>query len=198
MESKTIALVVAFAAVAIVLNAVRIPTIYWSQVFYQFSQIPIIAVFFLFGVRTGVLVGAINWLGAITLFPLGLNGIVAYSMDFISLLITLLGLYFATRLIAKRTGEGKFSQRKLIVFLTGIGVAFRGSIMPLVDFSVLYHVLLPLFFGVSLPEIVIIGLVPVFVLYNVTTVLYTVPIAFILATKASRYLNIQINLIKQA
>jgi len=70
--------------------------------------------------------------------------------------------------------------------------------MPLVDFSVLYHVLLPLFFGVSLPEIVIIGLVPVFVLYNVTTVLYTVPIAFILATKASRYLNIQINLIKQA
>ena len=197
MESKTIALVVAFAAVAIALNAVRIPTIYWTQIFYQFSQIPIVAAFLLFGVRIGVFVGVINWIGAITLFPLGLNGVVAYSMDFVSLMIMFLGLYLATRLISQRPEAEKFSQRKMLVYLTGICVAFRGGIMPFVDFSVLYHVLLPLFFGITLPEIAIIRLVPVFVVYNITTVLYTVPIAFILATKAGRYLNIQLSLIKQ-
>ncbi|MGD6853410.1 MAG: hypothetical protein ACQCN6_15225, partial [Candidatus Bathyarchaeia archaeon] len=108
MQSKAIALTIVFAAIAIALNTVRIPTIYWSRNFYQFSQIPIVVAFILFGVAIGVLVGLLNLLGAIALFPLGLNGVVAYSMDFISLLVMFAGLYIAGKLMINKRSKPRF------------------------------------------------------------------------------------------
>jgi len=61
--------------------------------------------------------------------------------------------------------------------------------MPLIDYGLLYHILLPLFLGTSIPEAYIVGLVPGFILYNVTVALYTVPIAYLVATKVNSYLK---------
>ena len=189
MQSKTVAVAVVFAAVAIALNAIRIPTIYWSRNFYGVSQIPVIIVFLLFGISVGVLVGVLNWLGALALFPLGLNGVVAYSMDFISLLVMFLGLYLASKI--GRYYETGVIQKRQLLSLTGITSIVRGGIMPFVDYGLLYHVFLPLFFDITLPEIVLVGMFPVFIFYNVSTALYSIPIAYIIAKKTSKYLNIK-------
>ncbi|MCW3999881.1 MAG: hypothetical protein NWE93_06555 [Candidatus Bathyarchaeota archaeon] len=195
MQSKAVALTITFAAIAIALNAVRIPTIFWARNFFQFSQIPIVVAFLLFGLTVGILVGFLNLLGALALFPLGLNGVVAYSMDFVSLLVMFVGLYLASKLVNGRSLARLGFVVTPLVSLTASALLLRGSIMPLIDYSVLYHVLIPTFFGLTFPEVALLGLVPIFVLYNIVTVLYTVPIAYMVASKASKHLNIQPNIL---
>ena len=194
MKSRTVTVIIVFTAVAVVLNVIRIPTVYWSQNFYQFSQIPIIAAFILFGVKIGITVGVLNWLSALALFPLGLNGFVSYSMDLISLMIMFLGLYLAACLCSRKLIDKWSKQNKLLILITGFAFIFRGGIMPLVDYGVLYHVLLPLFFGIALPETLVLGLIPIFIIYNVTTVLYTVPVAYLIAIKTGKFLNLDLSL----
>jgi uncharacterized membrane protein len=198
MKSRTVTTIIVFTAVAVVLNVIRVPTIYWSQNFYQFSQIPIVAAFILFGVKIGIIIGVLNWLSALTLFPLGLNGVVAYSMDLISLMIMFLGLYLAACFCSRRIINRRSNKNKLLMVLTGFATIFRGGIMPLVDYGVLYHVLLPLFFGITLPETVVLGLMPIFIIYNVTTILYTVPAAYLIAVKTGKFLNLNLSLVHQS
>ena len=69
--------------------------------------------------------------------------------------------------------------------------------MPLIDYGITYRVLLPLVLGTSIPETYIALLVPSFVLFNATVPLYTVPIAYIVATEVSSYLKIETRLLKQ-
>jgi len=63
--------------------------------------------------------------------------------------------------------------------------------MPIIDYAVLYSVLLPLVLNTSIPEAYILALVPSFVIYNVTSTLYAVPIAYITAKRVSEYLKIE-------
>ncbi len=74
MKTKSIALVATFAAVAIALNAFRIPSVFYPGTFLQFSQIPIVIAFLLFGPKIGILVGLLNVAGGIALFPAGAAG----------------------------------------------------------------------------------------------------------------------------
>lgn len=192
MNAKSIALTITFGAVAIALNAVRIPTIFYPGVPYQLSQIPILVAFLLFGTEIGVLVGVLNVAGGLALFPLGPSGIIIYPMDLVSVLIMFAGLYVASRFIRlNEEREGSVFWKKPVVGLTTFATAFRGGIMPLIDYGVIYHVLLPLVLGLRLPEAYIAGLVPAFILYNVTVPLYTVPIAYIVAKRTSKYLEIE-------
>jgi hypothetical protein len=62
--------------------------------------------------------------------------------------------------------------------------------MPMVDFGLLFHFLVPLFLGVSLTDDAILGLVPAFVLYNLIVAFYTVPVAYFLAQKIGKALRI--------
>ena len=62
--------------------------------------------------------------------------------------------------------------------------------MPIIDYAVLYTILLPIALGISIPESYIIALVPAFILYNVTSTLYAVPIAYLIARKVSKQLKI--------
>ncbi len=62
--------------------------------------------------------------------------------------------------------------------------------MPIVEYFVLYGVLFPLVLGTDIPRAYAAGLVPSFVLYNVTVSLYTVPIAWVLAMKVNRQLRL--------
>ena len=60
MNAKQLALVIAFAALAIALNAIRIPAFFWPGNFFTLSEIPVVIAFLLFGVRIGVFVGFLN------------------------------------------------------------------------------------------------------------------------------------------
>jgi hypothetical protein len=67
--------------------------------------------------------------------------------------------------------------------------------MPFFDYAT-YRFLVPPVYGISLPEAYIVGLVPAFVLYNVAVSIYTVPIAYIAATKVGKYLKITPHFLK--
>jgi hypothetical protein len=195
MEAKSIALTIVFSSIAIALNLVKIPVIFYPGTFYQISQIPIVAAFLLFGARIGILIGVLNIAGGLVLFPLGPAGLIIYSMDFISLLLMFAGLYVASRFMKGDAESERLPiwQKPIFGFTAG-AIAFRGGIMPFIDYGVVFHILLPLILGINRPESAIVGLMPVFILYNITVSIYTIPIAYLVAVKVGKYLKIELPL----
>jgi riboflavin transporter FmnP len=197
MNSKSIALVITFAAVAIALNAIRIPTVFYPGTYFQFSQIPVVIAFLLFGVRTGVLVGLLNLAGGLALFPIGVAGLIVYPADFLSSLLMIAGIWIAR----KFTNYGNESRRFPVFKKPAIGlilgaIALRTGIMPFFDFAVVYHFLVPLIFGIRPSEGYILGLVPAFVLYNAIVSFYTVSAAYVVAAKVSKHLKIETSFLR--
>jgi riboflavin transporter FmnP len=193
MNTKSIALIITFAAVAIALNAVRIPSVFDPGASYQFSQIPIVVAFLLFGVRIGLFVGILNMAGGLLLFSTGPGSIISYPMGLVSVLVMFAGLFVGSRFITKN-GESRYTA----IGLTFSAAVLRGCLMPFVDYGLLYHVLVPLILGVSPPEAFIAGLVPAFILYNVTVPLYTIPVAYIVATKVGKNLKMEPRFLRKA
>jgi riboflavin transporter FmnP len=189
MNARSIALIISFAAIAMVLNTVRIPTIYWPGFSYYFSEIPIVVAFLLFGINIGFLVEVVQLAGQMVLFPAGPAGLVIYPMGFVAVLLMFAGLYVASRFTGrKETPQNFLNGSNSIIYLTTFAVAFRGAIMPLIDYGITYRVLLPLVLGVSIPETYIAALVPAFVLFNVTVPLYTIPVGCLIARRVSKHL----------
>lgn len=193
MNTKSIALIITFSAVAIALNAIRIPSVFNPGASYQITQIPIVVAFLLFGARIGFLVGIFNMVGGLLLFSTGPSSIISYPMGLVSVLVMFAGLYAGSRFI---TNNMKSLHTASV--LTFFAVVLRGCLMPFVDYGVLYHILVPLVLGVNLPEAYIVGLVPAFILYNVTAALYTIPFAYIVATKVGNYLKIEPRFLRKA
>src|SRR5512136_231357 len=102
MNTKSVTLIITFAAVAIALNAVRIPTFYWPGMFYTLCDIPIVIVFLLFGFKIGLMVEGIHVLGQEIFFPVGPGAVVAYPMGFVTNLLMVSGIYVASRFIAHK------------------------------------------------------------------------------------------------
>ncbi len=70
MKTKSIAIVIAFATIAISLNAVKIHTTLPRNL-CQISEIPVIIAFLLFGAKIGIFVGLVNLVGQLAFFLLG-------------------------------------------------------------------------------------------------------------------------------
>jgi riboflavin transporter FmnP len=191
MKTKSIALAITFAAVAIALTAIKIPTLFYPGGFFRFSQIPIMVAFLLFGFRVGALVGFVTLIGQIAVFPSGANAIfIAYPMEFLSSLLMMAGMYFSKRLInSDDSGKTSFF-KKPMMGLTIFATLFRGSIMPFVDYIVVFQVLVPLVMQIDPPAAYVVGLVPSFIVYNLIVPLYTIPAAYVVAKRASRSLKV--------
>jgi riboflavin transporter FmnP len=194
MKSKHLALVVAFAALAIGLNAIKIPAFFWPGNFLTLSDVPVVIAFLLFGVRVGLFVGFLNLLGQLAFFLINPAYLVAYPMGFVATLLMLFGVYLACRFIGIKD-QRSWGDRKKIIYATAFSIAFRAGIMPFIDYKIFYGLLLPLF-GYSIPESYVIGLMPVFIFFNLIVALYTIPIAFIVATQVRRSLKLQAVLLK--
>ena len=198
MDPKSVALVITFAAVAIALNAIRIPTIFRPGGFFQFNQIPIVVAFLLFGGRIGMLVGILNLAGGFALFPLGPTGLLVYPMDFLSLLIMFVGMHLASKLNIHANNSSKIPLfRKHAVGLISGATLARSGLMPFVDYAVA-STLIPLIIGIKLPQAYILGLFPAYVLYNVIVSLYVVFIAYIIAAKVGEHMNLEFRLFSNA
>jgi riboflavin transporter FmnP len=198
MNTKSIALVASFAAIAIALNVVKVPVFYLPGLSYTPIEIPVVVAFLLLGFKVGVLVEVLHVLGQLLFFPAGPAGFAVYPMGLVAVLLMFVGVYFASRFLTRKAGSKEtLDRKKSTIYLTAFAAAFRGGLMPLIDYGLLYHILLPLFLGTSIPEAYIVGLVPGFILYNVTVALYTVPIAYLVATKVSSYLRIETRFLQQ-
>ncbi len=192
MTAKSIALIATFAALAIVLNTIRIPTFYWPGWFYTLSDIPVIVAFLIYGFKVGILVEAIQILGQEIFFPVGPGGLVVYPMGLLVVPLMVFGIYSSKKFLAHRVHvAGQASERKTTLYLTGFAVAFRGSIMPIVDVFILYQILLPIVLGRVIPVTYVMGLVPAIVVYNITSALYAVPVAYLVAKRTNKVLAIK-------
>lgn len=190
MDTKTIALIVAFSALTIVLNAIRIPTIYWPGFFYRVYEIPIVVAFLLFGPTVGICVTILNLLGQMMFFPIP-GGIVAYPFGLIAILVMMLGVYLANMIIKRRfPAASTLREGRIVLYLTVLGVVFRTAIMPFLDFGVLYHFLLPMALSRSFTEAYMIGLVPGMIVFNATVPLYTIPISYFVAKRVNKSLRL--------
>ena len=139
MNSKSIALVSLFAALAIALNIIRIPTIYFPGYFYSIFDIPILVAFIVYGFKIGYFVEIIHIIGQEIFFPVGVAGLVIYPMGIVVHTLMFSGIYFANRLINQKIIAGKkISIKKQSLYFTGLSTFFRGTKMPLIDFSILF------------------------------------------------------------
>lgn len=191
MNAKSYALIAVFSALAIVFNTVRIPALYHPNFAYPLFNIPVLIAFILYGFKIGFLVEIIHILGQEIFFPTGPGGIVTYPMGLVIHAFMFFGIYTASKFIHRKIALGKkVGEKKKIFYYTGLSTILRGGLMPIIDYAVLTKLLLPLALGRTFPEDFIIALIPFVVLYNVTSTLYEVPIAYFIAKKTSNYMKI--------
>lgn len=172
MNTKRIALVAVFAALAIVLNPdvsrISIPSPFFGLP-YQVWEIPIFVAFLVVGPVPGLFVALIGSLALLALHPniVGFGGIVAC-------LAMLGGFYLASKLVIRNTTPEKphSTKRALIATTTG-GVIFRAGIMAIQNYY-----MLPL---MGYPQSVLVSVViPIVALFNATEPLYVIPISYFL------------------
>ena len=196
MNAKQIGLIITFAAIAIALNAIKIPAFFWPGNFFTLSDILVVIAFILFGVKIGVLVGLFNLLGQLMFFMISPVYLVAYPMGFVATLLMLFGVYLGSKLIGRKALLIEMGWKKSTLVLTAFAFLFRGLIMPLIDFQIFYRTLIPIFTGNTIPLSYVVGLIPVFILFNSISALYTVPIAYTVSKKVGKFMKLELALFK--
>jgi hypothetical protein len=189
IKVRSIAMIALFAASALALDTIRIPTFYWPGLTYSFSAISITIAFLLFGLKFAVLTETLHVAGQLVIFPIGPPGFVVYTTGFVAVLLMLAGTYIATLYISrKELSKSPLKKGKQVILLTATGTALRAGIMPFFTYVMFQSFVFSLFLRSTIPESSIIMLA---LLYNVTSTLYTVPVACILAQKVSKPLGIE-------
>jgi riboflavin transporter FmnP len=135
MNTRVIAMVIAFAAVTVILNPrfsrIAIPSFLFGLRF-QVWEIAVVAAFFLLGLKPGIAIALLN-----TVILLAISPGVPFNnplVNLVAILSTLLGVYLAYRFIARKgSQEAPTFGRKLIVSSTLLGTLLRVVIMiPLI------------------------------------------------------------------
>ena len=179
MKTRDLAAIAVFSALAIVLNfSFRIPAPYATFLVYQIWEIPILAAFFLFGFTVLFFVTGVN-LVILFLFFQGdsILGPVYWLAAWLSMMA---GIGLIKILLDRRALKNVAITAALY---TAFGVAFRTAVMILVNYSALRF---PPPLGFSLPELVIVGYVPLIAFFNATLALYTIPLSYSLAQVVAR------------
>jgi riboflavin transporter FmnP len=190
VNTKSIALVAVFASIAVVLNpaisGLGIPYPPFPSLIFNVWEIPLIAVFLLFGFKFGISVTAINALFLFAVWPGPSRPFYAIGTVF-SALSMMLGIYAMFKVIGHRIpGETLANRTKIVVSATVFA-----SLLRIIILAIYMYVLLksPVY---NLPDTVILTVVlPWQAVYNIAQPIITVPLAFIIARVVNN--NIEIN-----
>jgi riboflavin transporter FmnP len=175
VNTKTVAGVVIFAALTIVLNLspTKIPFPPLPFLIYQLWEIPIVAAFLLYGTAALILIATINTAALLAIFPGGLPTGPLYNLA--AVLSMILGIGIIKILVARHSPK---NDAIVAALFTTFGVAFRTAFMTLMNYSLIRF---PPPVGYSLPEGLIIAYIPLIAVFNATLALYTIPIGYSLA-----------------
>lgn len=184
MDTKTIALIIVFAALSIALTPVAVPAVYLIGFFYRFWEIPIVVAFLLLGPKSGVTVTLLRTLAELTLFP-GPTGVIGPIAALGGTLSMLMGIYLADRLLKRKTSRDKNYGTKSVTYFTALGAVSRMTIVPFIMYPV-WRFLLPR----ALSDAQIMALVPPLMLFALTLCLYTIPIGYLIAKIVSKTLAV--------
>jgi riboflavin transporter FmnP len=175
LNTKTLAAIVVFAALAIALNLspIKIPAPYAPYLIYQIWEIPIVTAFLLFGAAVGVLIAVVNTLALFAFFPGALPTGPMYNLA--AVLSMLLGIGLTSIVLKKR-----FATHETVVaaLYTTSGVIFRTAFMDLVNYSLLRF---PPPVGYGFDEAAVLASLPLVTIFNLTLALYTIPIGYSVA-----------------
>jgi riboflavin transporter FmnP len=186
MDTKIIALTAIFAALAIVLNPaisrIAVPAPFATGLAYTLTEIPLVIVLFLAGYKSGVAAGLIAYLATLAFYP---TYIVVWGI--VAGLSMLTGVYLGYRLATRNVAQEKTpSTMKTVVFCTVSGIIFRTVVMAIQNYILLRYPVI----GMNLPESVIIAIIPPVALFNITLVLYVVPIGYFIAKTINKHLKL--------
>lgn len=171
---------VSFAGIAIVLNpaisGLGIPYPPFPSLIFNIWEIPVIAVFLLFGFRFGMSVAAINALFLFAVWPGPSRPFYAIGTVF-SAFSMMLGVFVMFKLFGYKIHPEKLADRtKLVAAATFSAVALRIAILAPYMYFLLRS---PVY---SLPDPFIVTFVlPWQAIYNVAQPIITVPLAFVIA-----------------
>jgi riboflavin transporter FmnP len=196
LDTRAIAVAIAFAAVTVVLNPAfsgfAVPAPFLPYLSYYIWEIPITAAFFLIGPKYGISIVFLNALTLMVAFP-G-SSFIHPPFSIISGSSMLLGAYLGYRLVVRGVRENAaVPWTKLTTYATGLGILFRVVVMTFVNYVAL-HYLSKAMVGVELQEAGIIAVLPLVVLFNITIALYTIPIGCAIAKIISKNLRMNINI----
>jgi riboflavin transporter FmnP len=190
VNTKELALIIAFAALAIVLNPVilGIGVPFFSQI-YNVWEIVVMAAFLLMGFKGGISVALLNAAFLFSVYP-GPSRALFPLVNTIAVSSMMVGIYFANQLTRKNSQDQPPSKARKITLYTAFAITFRLIAMLPITYTLLhYHI------GVTPPSesaIFMIAL-PLQTFYHVTITLYTVPISYFIAKIVSKNLKIGIN-----
>ena len=186
LNTRAIALTIAFAALTIALTPVAVPAVYLTGFFYRLWEIPIVAAFLLLGPKIGVTVAVLRTLAELTLFP-GPTGVLGPPIALLLTLSMLLGIYSADRLLKRKASQDKNLGIKPVTYFTSFGTLCRTVVVPFVMYA-MYRFLLPLG-GPSFSDAQIMALMPAFMVFALTLSLYTIPVGYLIARTVGRNLK---------
>jgi len=193
MNTRSIAIIITFTALCIVLIPLRIPAVYWPGFYYYWWEIPIIAAFLLFGFKVALSISVLNTLARMVI-GVSPNPLLLPLIGFQPLIVMLFGVYLAQKLIQRQFLKGKsISDARKGVYVTALGVAVRAAIMPFIDYAY-YYTLFPFFLGRTFSEAYIIAILPGIVLFNILVPLYGVSIGYLVAKTVGKSLKIGLEL----
>ncbi len=188
MNTKALAAVIILTAAAIALNPIKIPTIFWPGQYYRLWEIPLIIVFFLFGLKLALLATTLYAVAHVTILS-AMVGPIAFPWVIVLMLSTFLGLSLFVKFSKQKSANQGNTSKKPLFYSVFLGTLTRLAIMPFIDLA-MYKFLLPIFVGNSFPDSYILGLVPAIVFFNLTVPLYSIPLAFLIAKTINKNLNI--------
>ncbi len=190
MNAKEVALCSVFAAVAIALDRFRIPAVFAPLQFY-FWEIPIIIALLLFGFKVGFSIAAITAFGQALIYPRALGFLFPF-WNLLAMSTFIVSVTLVKQILDRRKNDVttmNYNRIKPIIYLTSISMAVRLLVMPFVNFF-MYKYMMPIFVGQSFSDVAIIAMVPSSMIFDVILTLYTIPIAYMIAKKVYKILNV--------
>ncbi len=176
MDTKRVALVAVFAALAIVLSPgvsrISIPSPFFGLP-YEVWEIPIFVAFLMFGPRFGLLVAAVGSATLLAFRPtfIAVSGVLAcFAM--------LTGFLLAYKLVTRNDSlqSTPVSTRKTLIAITAGGIIFRVWVMAVQNYFVL-----PYAFPAMSQSALVSVVIPLVAVFNATEPLYVIPVSFFLA-----------------
>jgi len=192
MNTKALAMSIALAVVAMVLNpavtGVKIPSPFLTGLYYQFWDIPIIVAFLLLGFRYASLSSILNGFFLFAVFP-GPSQWLYAPGNVAAQLSMMMGIWFARKLLIRPNmtqnvivGKPQ-SKSKIVGASTIVAILLRILIMLPVMFLILRY-------GYFAPDLYVFAMLPIQAVYCVIMALYTIPAAYLIAMAVNRNLKV--------
>jgi hypothetical protein len=188
VNTKAIALIIAFTSLTIALDPIRVPSVILPGVYFRFCEIIIVEAFLLLGSAIAISIAGLNTLVEIILFP-GPTVLVGRPLVFFLTLCMLFGIFLAGKLLKRKALQNPNHKVKPVVYFTALGALFRAAVAPLLNYP-MWRFVIPALAGIPLSFEQVMALMPAFTLYALVFCLYTIPIGYFIARVVGRSLKI--------